>query len=238
MSVNAVLEAAAMGSKERREREKKELRDKILDAARDMFVEEGFEAVTMRSLAKRIEYSPTAIYLHFKDKEHLIAELCREDLGALDAAMASIAERHEPIERMYVVARSYVSFALEHPTQYRLLFMMPKPAGMQRQVGPDGASADPDAQAYANLRRNFVEVIATGAVRADLSDPDLLAQTYFCGIHGIVATAISMGECPLRDWLDPGAQADFFVEAFFNGIAKKRSTTTATNSVTGQKGRP
>ena len=57
-----------MGVKERREREKSETRDKILDAARELFVTEGYEGVSMRKVAQKIEYSPTAIYVHFPDK--------------------------------------------------------------------------------------------------------------------------------------------------------------------------
>jgi len=61
-----------MGIIERRERERKAVRKKILDAARELFVAEGYDAVTMRRIAETIEYSPTAIYFHFKDKETLI----------------------------------------------------------------------------------------------------------------------------------------------------------------------
>ena len=58
-----------MGSNERRERERLELRQLILDAARELFVEEGYDAVTMRRIAEKIEYTPTTIYLHFKDPD-------------------------------------------------------------------------------------------------------------------------------------------------------------------------
>ncbi|HTR04723.1 MAG TPA: helix-turn-helix domain-containing protein, partial [Thermoanaerobaculia bacterium] len=51
-----------MGTAERRERERHELRGRILDAARELFAEQGYEAVTMRNIADRIEYSPTALY--------------------------------------------------------------------------------------------------------------------------------------------------------------------------------
>ena len=56
-----------MGIQERRERERQELRTKILDAARELFAERGYESVTMRELAKKIEYSPTVLYWHFAD---------------------------------------------------------------------------------------------------------------------------------------------------------------------------
>ena len=65
-----------MGVRERRDREREEIRTRILDAARELFATEGYEAVTMRRIADRIEYSATAIYFHFRDKEALLQELC------------------------------------------------------------------------------------------------------------------------------------------------------------------
>jgi len=59
----------------RRERERAETRGKILDAARRMFVLKGYEGTTMRAIAAKIGYTPTAIYHHFKDKDALVAEL-------------------------------------------------------------------------------------------------------------------------------------------------------------------
>ncbi|HTD61922.1 MAG TPA: helix-turn-helix domain-containing protein, partial [Gemmatimonadaceae bacterium] len=66
---------------DRREREKIAIRTKILDAARELFAEHGYDAVTMRTIAEKIEYTPTAIYYHFKDKDALIRELCDMDWG-------------------------------------------------------------------------------------------------------------------------------------------------------------
>ena len=72
-----------MTVQERRVREKNEVREKILDAARDLFVTHGYEGVTMRKVADRIEYSPTAIYLYFADKESLFREICHQDFHRL-----------------------------------------------------------------------------------------------------------------------------------------------------------
>jgi AcrR family transcriptional regulator len=80
-----------MGVKERREREKSEIRDKILDAARELFITEGYDGVSMRKVAEKIEYSPTAIYLHFADKQELFHELCHEDFARLAQVFQSAA---------------------------------------------------------------------------------------------------------------------------------------------------
>ena len=69
-----------MGIKERRAREKEQLRQQILSAARELFVNEGYEKVSMRKIANKIEYSPTTIYLHFKDKADLLDFVCQETL--------------------------------------------------------------------------------------------------------------------------------------------------------------
>ena len=89
-----------MGIKERREREKAEIREKILDAARELFVSEGYEAVTMRKIADKIEYSPTAIYLHFKDKEAVMRELCDDDFLALAKQLPADRRDRRPVERL------------------------------------------------------------------------------------------------------------------------------------------
>lgn len=205
-----------MGSKERREREKQELRERILDAARELFVKEGIEAVTMRSLAKHIEYSPTAIYLHFKDKESLLKELCANDLLALHSAMQKIvASEPDVVKRLYKVAEAFVVFALEHRAQYQLVFMMPKP-----EIDEDEAEFEPHRIAYAQLRDNWAEVVASGRLKPEFKDPDLLAQLWFTGIHGIVSLYIMQGKCVMQEWRNPIDQAKAYVQAILKGILK------------------
>src|SRR5207249_1549531 len=71
--------AKSVPSLERRQRERVQTRQKILDAARRMFVQRGYEATTMRAIAAKIGYTPTAIYHHFEDKEAIVAELSAAD---------------------------------------------------------------------------------------------------------------------------------------------------------------
>src|SRR3954464_6702698 len=116
-----------MGTVERREREKQELRTKILDAARELFVAEGYEAVTMRAIADKIEYSATAIYKHFADKDALVGELCRHDFRGFAAHFAKAASVRDPIERLRAAGRAYFDFAKKYPQHYRFMFMAPRP---------------------------------------------------------------------------------------------------------------
>src|SRR5215510_16135582 len=97
-----------MGVRERRAREKSETRDKILDAARELFATEGYEGVSMRRVAEKIEYSPTAIYVHFTDKEELFRELCHQDYARLAEVLQSSVTTADPIERLRKIGGSYV----------------------------------------------------------------------------------------------------------------------------------
>src|SRR5438128_475534 len=103
-----------MGTKERRDRERDELRHKILDAARTLFVEQGYEAVSMRKIADAIEYSPTAIYAHFADKAALMQELCQHDFQSLAHVFHDLAQITDPVDRIRQTGHTYIRFAAEN----------------------------------------------------------------------------------------------------------------------------
>src|SRR5216684_2295069 len=90
-----------MGVKERRARQKKFLRQEILDAASELFVRDGYENVSMRRIADKIEYSPTTIYIYFKDKAELLEQVCKETFGRLVQRLSKIMEQPgDPVERL------------------------------------------------------------------------------------------------------------------------------------------
>src|SRR5262245_10596319 len=121
-----------MGSKQRREREKESLRQDILDAARELFISEGYENVSMRRIAERIEYSPTTIYLYFKDKAELLYSLCEETFSQLAERMSAIAsESNDPVEVLRKGCLAYIEFGLKNPNHYRVAFMMPSQLGRE-----------------------------------------------------------------------------------------------------------
>src|SRR5438128_10701383 len=98
---------APMGIIERREREREEIRRKILDAAHELFATEGYDHVTMRRIAEAIEYSPTTIYLHFKDKDELVHELCQEDFAKLLAELSRQKPPADPKDALVQPGRGY-----------------------------------------------------------------------------------------------------------------------------------
>ena len=184
-----------MGPRERREREREEIRTRILDAARELFASEGVESVTMRRIADRIEYSPTAIYFHFKDKDALLAELCDCDFRNFAHGFIEIAKIPDPIERLRAAGRSYVEFGMTYPSHYRLMFMTPKP----KHENDTSIKGNPEEDAYAFLKGIVLELQAQGRLREGLTDVDLVAQTIWSAIHGVVSLEIA--KCN-DDWVD------------------------------------
>jgi AcrR family transcriptional regulator len=207
-----------MGSRERRTRERVETREKILDAARQMFVRHGYEATTMRAIADKIEYTPTAIYHHFRNKDALLTELASSDFRALAAAFNRIGRIEDPIDRLHRIGEAYVEFALAHPMQYQLMFMTPKPEAViaQRMVAMHG---DPTQDAYTFLREACADAIESGRLRAEFGDPHELAQMLWSSMHGILALQMMKKEGPVP-WRDPRQTARRIGEAIVRGLLR------------------
>src|SRR5208283_4116639 len=108
-----------MGLTERRERQKLALRQEILTAARELFAKEGYENVSMRRIAEKIEYSPTTIYLYFRDKDELLHEMCAETFALLTRKLNKIlGAEGDPVEKLRMGLKAYVEFGLKHPNHY------------------------------------------------------------------------------------------------------------------------
>ena len=213
-------EVYTMGVKERREREKSETRDKIIDAARDLFAVEGYDGVSMRQVAERIEYSPAAIYVHFADKEELFRELCVQDFRALADFFRAAGEEPDPIQRLRTAGQKYIEFALSHPNHYRLMFMTPHPENLTA-CDADIAKGNPDMDSYAFLLNCVREALAAGVFRPDLTDPELIAQTLWAAAHGLVSLQIAKGNDQWVDWRPFQQRAETIMTAVMKGLLKE-----------------
>jgi AcrR family transcriptional regulator len=112
-----------MGSLERREREREETRQLILDAAMRLWIEKGFDAVTIRNIADAIEYTPGAIYSYFKDKDDILYALHFQAFEKFYDALRNAVLFGSPLERLQNLAHAYLKFAFENPQRYDLMFI-------------------------------------------------------------------------------------------------------------------
>ncbi len=204
-----------MGPRERREREREEVRTRILDAARELFANEGVDSVTMRRIADRIEYSPTAIYFHFRDKEALLAELCDSDFRAFAHGFNAIAQIPDPVERLRAAGRAYVEFGLNNPSHYRLMFMTPKTTESNTIV-----KGNPEEDAYAFLKGIVAELMAGGRFRDDLTDVDLAAQVIWSGVHGVVSLEIAKCKDEWVEWRPVEERSAVVIDMILRGLLK------------------
>jgi AcrR family transcriptional regulator len=200
-----------MGSNERREREKAELRQNILEAARELFVKHGDEAVTMRKIAERIEYSATAIYAYFPDKQSLLTALCEHEFAPLLAEGAKILNEPNLVQRIHHLSRLYVAFAIEHPHQYFFMFM-----GLAENFVPSESAL----LCYELTRQSMQEAIAAGLMRADLTNPDLLAQAFWSAIHGVASLHVAQRLSRTPRAQAPLAISDALVLGFLRGVLR------------------
>jgi AcrR family transcriptional regulator len=205
-----------LGTKERREREREEIRTLILDTAREMFAAEGYDAVTMRRIAERIEYSPTAIYFHFKDKQALIRELCEHDFLQLAQKFATIARIADPIERLRRAGQLYLQFGLDNPNHYRVMFMTPHP-NIEDHTLEQG---NPEQDAYAFLKSIVAEAIEQKLFRKELTDVDLVSQTIWAGVHGVVALHIAKCNDGWVDWRPIAKRAESMIDLLLEGLTR------------------
>lgn len=210
-----------MGIEERRQRERDEVREKILDGARELFVECGYEGVTMRKVAERIEYSPTTIYLYFADKETLFRELCSVDFRSLAASFQSVALLPDPIERLRACARAYVQFAIEHPNHYRLMFMSTVPVSPTEQDLAD--KGNPNEDAYGFLLAIVTSAIEAGVLRPEYKDVHLVAQTLWAAVHGVASLEIALGCDAWVGWAPFPERAETMLNGILDGLAKPES---------------
>lgn len=179
-------------SVKRRMRERAEMSIRIMNAAREMFVRDGFEAVTLRKIAKAIEYSPAAIYQYFKDKRTLVLEIIRKDSDELRKHLLDSAAGDSPLERIVEMARRYATWGISHPYHYRLM-LAPPPAWAEHDIELREQERPPlEQEALSILRQMVDKSIERGEVRDEFIDSSVIASTLWAGIHGLIMLEISM----------------------------------------------
>ncbi|WKN43383.1 TetR/AcrR family transcriptional regulator [Tunicatimonas pelagia] len=173
-----------MGITERKERERREMRELILSTAINLFVEQGYESVSMRNIAEVMEYSPATIYLYFKDKNELLYALSEEGFRKFFAYFQSLPPQEDPLKRLQELGRIYIRFALENPVYYDLMFIMRSPMESHH----TGESWDLGMESHGILTSVVKECIEYGYFQQ--KDPDTVAFMVWSFVHGLVSFKI------------------------------------------------
>ena len=174
-------------SRQRREQEKQEVRQAILDAAGALFLEQGYAGFSLRQVAEHIGYSATTIYLYFSDKDDLLFTLADEGFHQFGVQLTEAGSRSaDPLERIRMLARTYVAFGLDSPAYYQLMFMQRGDFLLACRPGDERPRID----TLGILERAIEDAIGAGLLRAGSARVD--ADALWALAHGSVALHISM----------------------------------------------
>lgn len=174
----------------------------------------------MRAIVKRIEYTPAAIYHHFRDKQALIGELVEQDFLAFSRAFQKTTRVEDPVERLRASGLAYVEFGLTHPSHYRVLFMTPELTGEKAEVhSAHRGHAGEDAYAY--LSQTVAACIEAGRFRREFKDPELVAQMMWAGVHGLVSLHIVHVGGKTIPWRDARKSARALVDNAIRGVLRE-----------------
>jgi AcrR family transcriptional regulator len=168
----------------RRERERAEREKLIVTAARELAEAEGWDAVTTRRLAEKVEYSQPVLYSHFNGKDAIVAAVAVEGFAELAAQLrAARTAAADADAALAAVGRAYTAFADRHPALYDAMFRQ--------------AVALPFAtpEAPAALHAGFGELAMAIQPHAGDDDTGLLTETFWAALHGL-ATLTRSGRLP------------------------------------------
>jgi AcrR family transcriptional regulator len=174
-------------SSERREREKQELRQAILDAAQELFLSQGYAGLSMRLVAEKIGYTPTTIYLYFNDKDDLLFAVMDQAYDRFTSDLErAYATPADPLTRLRNLAHTYIRFALQQKEAYQLIFLQRPDFLLQWKAG----TRQPRAASLAFLKAAITEAQQAGVIQT--GDVDLQSDVFWASIHGAASLAITM----------------------------------------------
>lgn len=181
-----------MSVQERKERERANRERLIVATARELAEQQGWDAVTTRRLAERIEYSQPVLYSHFRGKREIIGAVALQGATEMAAAVraataAATTAADGPRARVYALARAYLDFAAQNPAVYDAIFQL------------DGGLAYAQEDTPGPLKDAFAALLeCLGEVAGDDVAPGLFTEVFWASLHG-VATLTRSGRLPPED---------------------------------------
>ena len=203
-----------MASSDRRQRERVALRERILNSARELILQEGYDKLTIRKLADRIEYSPMALYSHFKDKQAILVALASESFEKfLTIKPESGGDALQILRKSLVL---YVEYWGDHPDEYRLLFMSrPNEPNKHASHANDLTSipnSDGGRDAFNVLVKYVDSCIEAKKIQGDAFS---LARVIWTCVHGAVALQIALPNFPFGD---RAQYIELLMDTLFGGL--------------------
>ena len=172
-----------MGIRERKRRDADKMRKRILEAAMNLFSKGGYENVSMRRIAEKIEYSPGTIYLYFKNKNDIMLQLCYHGFEQLLTLQEELDLISHPLERLSTGGRYYISFALENPELYELMF-----ATKEIVQEPALEEGSVPLKSFRKFEKHVRKCLDAGVLSGE--DAEATAIALWAALHGLASLLI------------------------------------------------
>jgi AcrR family transcriptional regulator len=186
-------------------------RAEILDAAERIFVRDGYQGATIRKIADEVGLSSTALYMHFRDKDQILLEICSGAMGQLLAnAREMAAQPIDPQVRVRKILEAYMRFGLENPNTYWLTLCS---GTDELPVGPGSVPNEIGSRCYAIFEGVIAEVGKEGRLRNSVA---LTGQLLWSACHGMVALRI--GRPHNIDWAPNEQLIQSMLDSIFHGL--------------------
>ena len=199
-----------MGILERKEKQKLEIKKLILDAAMQLFMQEGYENVSIRKIADLIEYSPTTVYLHFKDKNEIFYHLHESGFAKMIEFNSNLASISNPLIRLYKMGENYIQFGIEYPQFYEIMFIQNEPMqSLIDQMGGDCKDWSLGDNALNQLKGILMECMDKNLIKK--GPIDSVALAIWGMVHGLVSLYI-------RGRLEPLVTKEVAIEVMHNSL--------------------
>ncbi|MEI6739469.1 MAG: TetR/AcrR family transcriptional regulator [Gemmatimonadaceae bacterium] len=173
----------------RREAERHEIREKVLEIARNQLLANGANRFSLREVAEEAGYTPTALYHYFADRDALLLEVARDNHAQLSAVLhAASASASTPRDRLLAIGQAYVRFAIDYPSMFRLLFLERPDLDAGQSLG------DVRGKNFILVMQLLGEMAELGEVRSP--DLDTVGIMLWAGVHGLATMAVTLKVLP------------------------------------------
>lgn len=164
-----------MAARERKERERADRHRMIVSVARELAESEGWDAVTTRRLAERIEYSQPVLYSHFRGKDEIVGAVALEGFTELaEAVRQAVPADAKQRAAVRAMAGAYVDYAEQHPAVYDAMFTLNTGLVFATDETPEP------------MRAAFTVLLETLRRVAGVVDPEVFTEVGWAALHGLV----------------------------------------------------
>ncbi|HEX5083095.1 MAG TPA: TetR/AcrR family transcriptional regulator [Blastocatellia bacterium] len=185
-AANTQAHRVRQASRARREQQKESLRRIILDAAGELFLEQGYEGFSMRRVAERIGYSATTIYRYYEDKDDLLFAVVNEGFSEFARQLTEAAENvSDPLKRLEALGQAYIRFGLDNPVYYQMMFMQRADLLFESR----GEKTRPMIESFDVLQRSVLAAMDAGVMKR--GEVETYSRVIWSVVHGVTALALA-----------------------------------------------